>query len=312
MDTLAVIYHNLAMLLDGGVPILRAVVTCSSSLHGRIPRAFSTVAQEVKNGTDMAEAMRRFPDVFTEFDVMAVEVGDMSGELGETLEMLSKWHYFCGRIRRMIISGLVFPAFLFHVAVLVGGIPRLVLGRMDLGGYVGHVVGTLVVVYGVGIVLFVLWRMVRYRAFGGALDEALLRVPVLGAAVKELCISRYCRGFYVLLKAGVPISRCGEQALRVTGNLGVARMFKNGASSAKKGHLMSDGLSGELGGEFIGAWMSGEESGELDNVVWKLAENSGDRAHERFERIAFWLPKIVYVMVSIYIIIQIFEGAAAF
>lgn len=311
MDTLAVIYHNLATLLDGGVPILRAVVTCSSSLRGRIPRAFSTVAQEVKNGTDMAEAMRRFPDVFTEFDVMAVEVGDMSGELGETLEMLSKWHYFCGRIRRMIFSGLMLPVFLFHVAVPVGGIPRLVHGRIDLGGYVWHVVGTLLVVYSAVIVLVVLWRMVRFRAFGGVLDEVLLGVPVLGAAVKELCVSRYCRGFYVLLKAGVPISRCGEQALGVAGNLGVARMFKNGANSAKKGHLMSDGLSSELGGEFISAWMSGEESGELDNVVWKLAEDSGYRAEERFERIVYWLSKIAYVMVSIYIISQIFAGLAA-
>lgn len=310
-DRLAAIYHNLSVMLDGGVPILRAVRSAGLNLKGRGPRAFMAVADAMRRGEDMADAMRRFPGVFQELDIMAVEVGDMSGELVKTLEVLSKWHYFLGRIRRLISTGMILPVVVFHVAVLVGWIPQLVLEVIDLNGYIGRVVGTFAVVYCTVILGFAVKRaMPSLGELRKPFDSMMLRVPVLGEAMHELSVSRYCRGFYLLFKAGVPISRCAERAIAVAGNLEVGGMFEGGARCAKKGRPVSEGLSGRLGADFVAAWRTGEETGELDNVVWKLAEDSGYRAEEIFKQIAKWVPIIVYWMVCAYIIYMGLKGVA--
>ena len=53
----------------------------------------------------------------------------------------------------------------------------------------------------------------------------------------------------------------------------------------------------------------GEEAGELDKTVDKIAEISGDRADLFFTEFARWLPRLVYAMVAVMVIIMIMRLA---
>ena len=82
----------------------------------------------------------------------------------------------------------------------------------------------------------------------------------------------------MLYKAGVPISETTERATRATGNMVVARLFQGGFASVRQGGMAWEGFSKRLPAEYLQLWQIGEESGELDKTVDKIAEISADRA----------------------------------
>ena len=137
------------------------------------------------------------------------------------------------------------------------------------------------------------------------LDNVVVRIPVLGQAVREVSIFRYCRAFNMLYKAGVPITQCTAQAYSVTGNAVIAAWFTNAAKSSRDGNPAYLGLSTRLPIEYRNLWEIGEESGELDKTIDKMAEMAWDKAEFYFTEFARWLPRLVYAIVCIVILIQI-------
>jgi type II secretory pathway component PulF len=62
--------------------------------------------------------------------------------------------------------------------------------------------------------------------------------------------------------------------------------------------------------DFIERWQIGEETGELDNVVRRLAETTTEMAEEILTELAQWIPKLIYFFVCLYITASIFKNAA--
>ncbi len=147
--------------------------------------------------------------------------------------------------------------------------------------------------------------------FRRLLDALTLRIPILGLGVRQLSICRYCRGFNMLYKAGVPIAQCTSQATELTGNLIIADMFKGATASIEAGNTAYEGFSRKLPLDYLNIWQTGEEIGELDKMSGKIAEISGDRAELLFTEFAKWLPRLFYAMICLVMIIQILKQAGA-
>jgi type II secretory pathway component PulF len=114
----------------------------------------------------------------------------------------------------------------------------------------------------------------------------------------------------MLYKAGVPITKCAQTAPTVTGNLIVAEKFKGGALSAQSGNMVFEGFSRVLPPELLGLWEIAEQSGQLDDSVERLGNTFGDNAEFLFRQFAQWFSRLVYLMVSGYIAMQIFRIAS--
>ncbi len=115
----------------------------------------------------------------------------------------------------------------------------------------------------------------------------------------------------MLYKAGVPIAQCATQATELTGNLIIADMFKGAAASIEAGNTAYEGLSRKLPLDYLNIWQTGEEIGELDKMSGKIAEISGDRAELLLTEFAKWLPRLLYALVCVVLIMQILKMAGA-
>ena len=113
-----------------------------------------------------------------------------------------------------------------------------------------------------------------------------------------------------MYKAGVPITESLTQAIELSGNSVVSGLFKGGALNAEAGNAAWEGFSKQLPPEYINLWQIGEETGELDKTVDKIAEISGDNAYLLLSMCARWFPIMVYVLICIWMITQIFKGYA--
>jgi type IV pilus assembly protein PilC len=312
MKNLAIVYHNLAIMFDAGMPILKSLNTIAHGLPPVFKKVFSDLASSVSKGNSLAESMAKYPNVFAPLDLMLVETAELSGKLPECFSMLSAWYEFSKRIKRLINSGLILPLLLIHIVAFVGPLPILILGQITFAGYILEAAATLFLFYiPLAITLAILYLMPRTSQLRRFLDALTLKIPLLGQAVSQLAISPHCRAFNMLYKAGVPIAQCAQKALGATGNTVIADFFKGGAESVQAGNPVYDGFSPKLPIDFLNLWQIGEETGELDNCIQKLADNSGESAQFLFTQFGQWLTRLIYWLICIVFVIQIFRGAVA-
>ena len=306
---IALAYNNLSTLLAAGVPMLRSLNTTASGFKADMKRTFLELGDAVAKGIPMAEGMARHPRIFDPLDVMIIRAAEASGSLPESLKLLAQWHEFCHRIKKRTLSGLMLPIALIHLTAVVAPLPSYFLGGQQLDSYIRSVIMILSLFYiPAAIVLVITGLTPKEGMLRRMLDRVAMRIPLLHQALYKLSLSRYCWVFHMLTKAGLPMTDCAEKAAAATGNAVVRDMVKGGASSARAGNPVSAGLSPKLPPEFINIWLVGEETGELDNVTRRLAENTGESAELLFRELAAWFPRLIYVLVSILIIYYIFQN----
>ena len=305
-DTRPDTYHNLAVMLEAGLPVLRALRTASQGMSGRVPAALRAVADEAAQGGGLAETMARHPQAFDRMDVLLVGVAETSGNLPEAMQMLSRWHGFRRRLRQTVTSGLALPALLLHALAFLGPLPAAIMGRLTAAGYLLEAAWTLLVFY---IPAAAIWAVVRYSPSRGplrrALDGLVLRIPLLRAAVRQLALSRFCHAFHMLHKAGVPMARSVEQAADACGNAVVADWFRGGAEATSQGRPASEGFDRRLPIEFLDAWRIGEESGRMEQVVLRLADAAAESAQRTCTEISHWVPRVIYLAVVILMAVRV-------
>lgn len=299
-STRAILYQNLANLLDAGVPLLRSLQSSSAGLNHKLARRFPVLAETIHGGNSLAEAMRRHPKHFGRLDSIAVEVGETSGQLPRALHLLADWYFFTKRLRSIILSGLLLPFLLVHIAAILVPLPRLILGQADLTQYRSTVILALLPLY---LIIFVVSAIRRFTPETGplrrVLDRLLFLVPVLRKGLRDLALSRYNRAFHMLLSAGVPGVRAAEMAVEYTGNAVIAHRLRGAAEAARQGNLFWEGFDPRLPVEFIESWRVGEESGSLDRTTQRLADKYAESAEMLLKEFARWLPRIIYFIIMI-------------
>ena len=309
MKKLALAYHNLSVMLDAGMPILRSLETLVSSLDGKFHDAFATVTKKVISGQPIAEAMAEHAKIFAPMDISVIRAADLSGNMAGSLKMLSQWYEFLNRLKNIILSGMVLPFVLINITAVIAPLPLLFLHAINIMGYFAMMIRILALLYIPSAVIIAVLRLTpKTGILRRLLDAVVLRIPVLGKGIRCLAISRYCQAFYMLYKAGIPITECAKTAPSMTGNIVIADLFEPGADSAQAGKLLSTGFSDRLPTEFLDLWHIGEETGELDSVAKRLADMYADTAEHLLTEFTKWLPRLAYFFVCAIMVIQILKG----
>ena len=299
----ATVYHNLSLMLEAGVPILRSLTTSMGGAKGPDRRAWQDVREAVREGQGLAQSMGAHPKVFGRLDVLMVEAGEVSGDLPGSLKRLGQWYSFRASIKKKLWSEMALPVLVLTAAAFIIPFPHWFMGNMSTLGYLWRVSVPLMVFF---IPVIAIWGIVRYTPDTGLLrrmvDGVAMKIPLVGRAVRQLAMSRYLRAFHTLFKAGVEVISCARMSAEVAGNAVVSSWVAGAAESARQGHPLSEGFSREFPREYLEAWLIGEESGELANVTERLAGMAEEKALWTIEQIGKWLPKVIYAIISLWMI----------
>jgi len=307
--TLALAYHNLSTMLDAGVPLLRSLNTIASGLEPRVRKAFAAVADGVSKGNTLAETMRLNPRVFSPLDVMLIDAGETSGNLAELVGLLARWHEMSGRMLRKMLAGFMLPVVVLTIAAFVAPVPNFVLGNQTAQRYLGTVVGILLLFWiPAAIVVLIIRTTPKTGPLRRALDRLVLRVPLLGRATYKLALGRFLWVFHAMCKAGVPLADCCGMAISASGNAAVGDMFRPAAERVKAGEPMGQALPRGLPVEVVEMWKVGEETGNLDEVTRRLAEQSVEAAEFWLAEFVRWFPRFVYGLICLLMIYFFIRG----
>ena len=120
MRELAVFSRQFATLIGSGMPMLRSLYTLEDQTEDeRLAEAIRKSRQDVEAGSALADAMERQPEVFDQLFRSMVRSGESSGRLDEALDRVAFHLEKLDALKRQIRSALMYPAFVFALAVVI-------------------------------------------------------------------------------------------------------------------------------------------------------------------------------------------------
>lgn len=301
------VYRSISTMLDAGLSITKALTVASRNAKGRTRHALGAAIDAIEGGDKLTDSLRRSPKVFSEADMAIVEAGEDSGRLSESFVSLANLYHLKSSTWRAIKSGLALPLVQLHAAAFILPVPALFLNKVELSGYLMSVFSFLLItVYGPISVVLAISRMCEARGrVRRAIDPILLKVPLLGSALRDMAYARYCATFHALYEAGVGMPRCADTAVTVCGNAVVASKLDGGARSASDGNPVSEGFSNDLPPEFIEPWKTGEEAGRLAETLTRLSAQYLERGERTLGELGRWLPRVIGFLVILLLAVLI-------
>lgn len=282
------------------------------------------IAERMKQGESFADAMepsrQKFPPLFLEL----VRVGEETGRLAETFEALEEYFESARAAKRTLIQAMVWPVFMFCSALTVITLLILVMGLipggfdpigLGLTGPTGALVFLMIVSAVVGLGLFLLNQSKNDQAFRSRLEGSLVGVPVIGDCLRAFALQRFSLSLAMTTAAGLRADRSVKMSLKATANRAYAMHADNVARRIRKGEEIAATLQG-LGPhlfptDFVSMVETGEQSGELAEVMERLAKEYHQEASRKLRTAAMVAGGAVYAGVAIMVIFMIFRIASA-
>jgi type IV pilus assembly protein PilC len=310
---LANFYHQLATLINSGVGIIQALKSLETSTsHFSFKKIIRGVMSLIREGSTLAEAMRFYPGVFSSLQIRIVEIGEKTGKLPESMariaDILDRNH----SNQMKLITGLLYPAFLLHAAILIPAIPQWF--TSGFGAFLKIVLPALGCFYGVLLFILVIVRISnRIHILKSFFQYFLNYIPVVGSLIKKLAIARFMWNLSALYNAGEDIARSIRLACEGCGNIPLESSFLKTLPDIEKGESITllFKKTRAFPGMVIEMLNAGEESGKIGDMLDRVAQYYEEETETTIKRIVIILPVLIYLAVAMYIagiIIRFYVG----
>ena len=130
-------------------------------------------------------------------------------------------------------------------------------------------------------------------------DRLKLRMPILGFLIQKIEIARFTRTLGTLTQSGVPILQAMNIVKDIVGNTVIAKAITNAQSSIKEGEKISDPLRQSRVFPPLAVHMIdvGEETGQLENMMFKVADTYEAEVRTSVKRLVGLLePVLILIM----------------
>jgi type IV pilus assembly protein PilC len=142
---------------------------------------------------------------------------------------------------------------------------------------------------------------VRTRTGRALADRAKLRLPIFGDLTRKTAISRFSRTLGTLVTSGVPILQALNITRETAGNSRIAHAISQVHDSVKEGESIV--LPLETSGAFPPMVVSmidvGEETGQLPEMLLKIAEVYDDEVDNAVAGLTSMLEPIMIVLLAL-------------
>ncbi len=289
--------RQLSTLQDAGLPILRSLrILEEQQKSGAFKRIIGYVADEIEGGTTLSEAMAKFPRCFDRLFVNMVAAGEAGGVLDLILARIADFKEKAIRLKGRVKSAMIYPivvlsaAFLILLGLMAFVIPQfktvleeMVGGKLNpitttvlgISGWIAYDYGWAVMI-AIPIGLIIILRIIRrFQPGRMALDAINLRLPVVGQLTSKVSITRWTRTLGTLISAGVPILDAINVTRETAGNEVYAKLLGNIHNSIRQGDTFAAPLRQSKTIDLLVSNMVavGEETGDLDKMLLKVADN---------------------------------------
>lgn len=289
---LSLITRQMATLLQAGLPIDEVLTAVSEQTEKQsIKEILLGVRAKVLEGYAFADGMNDFPAAFPALYRTTVAAGERTGKLGQVLDQLAEYTEKQHYIRQKVKQALIYPIMMTSVSLsivvflLIYVVPKIisVFSQTDqvlpLATQILIGVSSFIQHYGIYLIILLLiflygWkRALKRKSFQRKVHVVLLKLPVIGRAIRTINDARFGRTFGILNAAAVPVLEAMHAALELVKPIPMHEKIEQAISQVREGSSISVALqkTGYFAPMFIHLVASGETSGQLDAMLEKAA-----------------------------------------
>jgi type IV pilus assembly protein PilC len=311
--------RQFSTLQDAGLPVLRSLRILEGQMKpGVLKNALMDVVDDVESGSSLSEAFAKHPKCFDRLYVNMVKAGEAGGALETILKRLADFKEKSQSLKRKITGAMVYPVVVILVAVAIltfimlfiipkfekifkdfnMKLPWLTQALMDTSRWFAN--------YWYVLPLFPLswWLMIKLirlnRTGNYAVDRVYLWIPIIGPLIEKTVIARTMRTLGTLVSSGVPILEALSIVRETCTNAVFERMYQRVYESIREGDTISQPLKeSRLVDDMVVNMIDvGEETGDLDSMLYKIADVYDEEVDVMVESLISLLEPIMIVVLG--------------
>lgn len=288
------ITRQLATLLISGLPLSKALnFLTGQTTNPVLEKVIASIEKKLQGGATLSEALAEHPKLFDTLYLSMIRSGEAGGILDKILERLAFMRESREELAGKVKGALVYPAFMFLamtgciMVLMTVVVPRFALLFADMGQTLP--LPTLILMNMASLVKTVWWlapiavvaAISGFKTYTASAEGALrvdlfkLKLPKIGTFLLTVSMTRFCRTVGTLLQSGVPLLSVLQSAIGVAGNAAVQKGIKQITRDVREGKKLGESMvtAGIFPRYVCEMATMGEESGTLDNMMIKVAEN---------------------------------------
>ncbi|MBE7547261.1 MAG: type II secretion system F family protein [Planctomycetia bacterium] len=311
--------QELATLLEGGIPIDKSL---SILLSGQGKNAMKSVIEDllngIKSGKSFTEALKNHEKLFSSIYISMVRAGEEGGVLPQVLKRLGDFQEKLQKTKGEIISAMIYPLLLSSTGLLSIGalivyvIPKfsqifegmgisLPFSTMVLMGMSQYGIKYSWIFIAVIMALFFIYkRAMKDNTTAAKIDQKKLKLPLMGNLLWKMQISRFARTMGTLLENGVPLLKSLDIVKDVLSNKHLSEILVGVKTNVKEGAGITVSLAerGFLPEIAIHLLKVGEETGKLDRMLLKVADNFDADVEGRMKRLVTMVEPVLILLMG--------------
>ncbi len=287
-----ILSRQVATLFEAQVSALKAFTMLADNTENRfLGLKLSQVCDDLKAGTSISGALSRHPDVFSNFYLNMVKVGEETGKLNQIFSGLAQYLDRQYALTSKTRNALIYPVFVIITFIVVMClmfvlvIPKLseiiLQSGQEVPIYTTIIISIseIFVNYGFFFLIFFvmigvwLWRISVTEQGKIYVDKTRLSIPYVGHLYKQLYLSRIADNLDIMLTSGIQILRALDITSEVVGSYVYRDILKEVADGVKSGQALSSTFEKhrqEIPSIMVQMIKVGEETGSLGTILGTL------------------------------------------
>jgi type IV pilus assembly protein PilC len=320
---IAVFTRQLATMTRAGVPMVQAIdIVMDGSEKPRMKDLIRQIRNDVSGGAPVATSLGKHRKHFDDLYCSLVAAGENSGTLEVMLDRIAIYKEKSEALKATIKKALTYPIATILVAIVVTGIllinvvPQFASTFASFGSelpaFTQFVVGVSnllqewwMPIGGTFALLIISFNRLRLgnRKFANVIDAALLKAPIFGKIVHDAAIARYSRTLSTTFAAGVPLVEALDATAAASGNAVYERAIKQIRNDVTSGLslLQATRAAGIFPMFLLQMTSIGEESGTLDEMLGKVADQYEMQVDNAVESISSLIEPMIMSILGILI-----------
>lgn len=309
-------------MLNAGISIINCLDILERQVENKtLKKAILDLHEDVQKGMTLSEGMKKQKNVFPTLLINMVEAGEVSGNLDVLMERMANHYEKEYKIENKVRNALIYPAVLSTVSIVVvvflivvvmptfismyetsGSIlptPTRVL--LALSNFINEYWYLIIL----GLILLILGTMYFSKTKQGRFFFDILKISLPGIKKinKKIITSRYTRTLSTLLSSGIPLLEALEVVNRVVGNLAISDKLETVKEATRKGIPMSRAIRDiRVFPPMVDSMIKiGEESGALDDILYKTADYYDEEIESSMQRMTTLLEPFLIVFMALII-----------
>lgn len=312
---------NLGLMMEAGLPVTRALsVMGRQSKNGAFKKVLGELEADVSKGKSLAEALGARNGVFPPLFVSMVKAGEESGKVSGALKIVANQMEKSYLLVKKVRGALIYPAVIIMVMIVIAILLLIFMVPMLTETFEGigaelplatraliaasdfMVSNTIFVISGFLAAALGFVAFFKSRLGKRIMDSVVLRIPVVGAMVREFESAQTARTLSSLISSGVDIVVALDSTIDVMQNHLYKDALKKVRAAVEKGEPMSAVFveNEHLYPLFMGEMAAvGEETGKISEMLMGAASYYEEEVDQKTKNLSTIIEPALMVVIGI-------------